>query len=102
METTSSVQKGSKRVEKTSMMKNLKIKLIALYMLSFGGVTLAYIAFPFFGLIISIYKAFQEEWMIALFWSSMSTFSYITSSLVHRKFMEQNYYIKEKIELIRK
>lgn len=88
-------------MDKTNMIKSLKIKLIAIYMLLLGVSALIYISLPLF-IVYAVYKAFEGEWMIAVLATFISAFAYGTSDWYHDFFMDQHYAFKEKIEKLKK
>lgn len=82
------------------MIKKIKIKIIAIYMLLLGLSALIYIAMPLF-IVYAIYKAFCGEWMVAVFAIFISSFAYGTSGWYYNFFMDQHYAFKEKIEKLK-
>lgn len=83
------------------MIKSIKIKAIALYMLFLGLTALTYLSLPFFAIIFSVYKAYNGDWMIAIYASILAVFAHLTSEWYYNFFMDQHYYSKEIIQKIR-
>ncbi len=102
METPSPIQKVTKRMEKTTMINKIKIRLIAIYMLLFGVTALIYVAFPIPTIAFAIYNLYCGDFMLALIVSLFSLLSYMTSDWYLDLFMDQHFAMKEKIESLRK
>lgn len=101
METPSSIQKVTKRMEKTTMINKIKIRLIAIYMLLFGVTALLYVAMPVVAMAIAVYILYTGDFMLAIIVSLFSLLSYMTSDWYLDLFMEQHYTMKEKIAKLR-
>ena len=101
METPSSIQKVTKRMEKTTMINKIKIRLIAIYMLLFGVTALLYVALPVVAMAIAVYILYTGDFMLAIIVSLFSLLSYMTSDWYLDLFMEQHYTMKEKIAKLR-
>lgn len=101
METPSSIQKSTKRMEKTTMINKIKIKLIAMYMLFFGMTAMLYIPLPVIGVIVASCVLYSGDWMLALIISCFAFLSYMTSEWYMELFMQQHYAMKEKISKLR-